>query len=412
MNRLCSAVVLVLLASAAACTKHAPSDPLVLDGGGAPQASASAASTLSRMRTTDPSLALSNLDVQIQSREQMLARDANDVRASCALVELLLARGQYASRIADYERADTVAAAFVAAHPESGDAHLAHASTLGTFHLFPAQLAELDAAERLKASADAVRASRATISMAQGRYDDAAATGAWTNTDTLDAMGLAAAAVLAGERSMPGDSDQLFERARAKYHDVSPFPVAWMDFQRGSLLERQGDRARAKLYFAEAHTFLPGYAHAAVHLAGLETPAEALAILEPLVGKTDDPEVDSGYADALRRVGRAEDAKASIARAKVRYDELVKAHPLAFADHAAQFYLGLGHDPQRALALARQNADNRPTEPALDLLLSATLLAGSHDEACAAAARGAALRYATPAFRATVAATRASCPAP
>jgi hypothetical protein len=410
VNRRCSAVVLVLLASAAACTKRAASDAPVLDGGAAPPASA--ASTLSRVRTTDPSLALSNLDVQIQSREQMLARDANDVHASCSLVELLLARGQYASRIADYERADAVAAALVAAHPESGDAHLAHASTLGTFHLFAAQLAELDAAERLKASADAVRSSRATILMAQGRFDDAAATGAWANTDTLDAMGLAAAAVLAGERAQPADSEQLFERARVKYHDVSPFPVAWMDFQRGSLLERQGDRTRAKLYFAEAHTALPGYAHAAVHLAGLETPPEALAILEPLVGKTDDPEVDAGDADALRRLGRAEDAKAPIARAKSRYDELVKAHPLAFADHAALFYLGLGQDPPRALALARQNADNRPTEPALDLLLSATLLAGSHDDACAAAARGAALRYATPTFLATVAATRASCPAP
>src|SRR5262249_2210251 len=132
---------------------------------------------------------------------------------------------------------------------------------------------------------------------------------------------------LAGERGMAEESEKLFEAARAKYRDVSPFPIAWMDFQRGSVLERHGDRARAKLYFAEAHAILPGFAHPAVHLAGLESPSAALPILEPLVGKTDDPQVDAAYADALRRVGRADDAKAPVARAKARYEQLVKAHP-------------------------------------------------------------------------------------
>jgi tetratricopeptide (TPR) repeat protein len=182
-----------------------------------------------------------------------------------------------------------------------------------------------------------------------------------------------------------------------------------MDFQRGALLERQGDRAGAKTYFEEAHAILPGFAHPAVHLAGLETPEAALEILEPIVGKTDDPQVDAAYADALRRVGRAEDAKAPLARAQARYEELLQKHPLAFADHAAQFYMGLGHDPARALVLARQNAGNRPTEPALELWLTAALLTGARDEACAAATAGESLRYATAAFRATIATTRSTC---
>jgi hypothetical protein len=146
-----------------------------------------------------------------------------------------------------------------------------------------------------------------------------------------------------------------------------------------------------------------------VHLAGLLAPREALAVLEPLVGQTDDPQVDAAYADVLRRLGRAADAEPPIARARARFEELVRSHPEAFADHAAQFDLGLGHDPARALALARANAQNRRTEPALDLLMTAALAAGTRDEACAAARQGASLPYATATFRATLDATRAGC---
>jgi tetratricopeptide (TPR) repeat protein len=411
-------VALASITAFAACTKKAPPDQgapsrpsATVDAAASAPASVTGSLPLKKIRTTSPGLALSNLDVQIRSREEMLGRDANDVRATRALIDLLLARGEYASHIADYERAASIADAYVAAHPESADAHLAHAATLGTFHLFARQLAELDTATTLKAPPEAVRAARATVLMAQGRFDDADALGIWKDPSALDTMGLATAAVLAGERGHPEESDALFEQARAKFHDVSPFPVAWMDFQRAALLERQGDRTRAKVYFEEAHSALPGFAHAAVHLAGLETPANALAILEPLVGKTDDPEVDVAYADTLRRLGRTAEVKAPLDRARARYDELVQKHALGFADHAAQFYVGLGHDPARALVLARQNAMNRATEPSLDLWLTAALLAGAHDEACTAATAGASLTYATPAFRATLATTRATCDA-
>jgi len=416
---------LVSIVAFAACTTKAPPDQGAPSRASATVDAASVAAAaqtsgeirgpdggaLSHLRTTGAVLAMSNLDVQIRSREEMLGRDANDVRATRTLIDLLLARGEYASRIADYERAASVAEAYVAAHPELADAHLAHAATLGTFHLFAQQLEELDKATQLKGPPDAIRDARATVMMAQGRFDDADALGVWKDTASLDTMGLAGAAVLAGERMHAEESERLFEQARAKYRDVSPFPVAWMDFQRGALLERQGDRARAKPYFEEAHRALPGFAHPAAHLAALETPANALAILEPLVGKTDDPEVDVAYADALRRLGRADEVKAPLARARARYDELVQKHALGFADHAAQFYLGLGRDPARALVLARQNAMNRATEPALDLWITAALLAGNHDEACTAATAGASLRYATPAFQTTLATTRATCDA-
>ncbi|HEY2517750.1 MAG TPA: hypothetical protein VGI39_43070 [Polyangiaceae bacterium] len=405
---LCAAGV----AACAACAKEAPSTsgaPSVESKsetkGSAPPAA------LSKISTTSPEIALGNLDAQIDSRRAMLARNADDAAAAHALVDLLLARGEYASRIADYEDADARAAAFLDAHPASADAHLARASTLGVFHRFDAELAELDAASRLHAPAEAVDSARRAVLMARAQFDEAAALGAGTDPALLDPMGLATLAVLAAERGAPAESDAVFERARAKYRDVSPFPLAWMDFQRGSLLERRGDRARARLYFEEAHAALPGFAHPAVHLAGLVEPAAGLAMLAPLVDQTDDPQVAAAYADALRRVGRGEEAKAPTERARAGYERLVQRHPEAFADHAAQFYLGLGHDPSRALALARRNAENRATEPALDLWMTAALVAGERGEACAAAARGATVRYASSTFQSLVETTRAGCTA-
>jgi tetratricopeptide (TPR) repeat protein len=358
---------------------------------------------------TSAKIAFNNLNVQVTSQEHVFAGAPGNLAAARSLVDLLLARGEYTSRIADYEHASEVADAIVKAKPGAGDAHTVHARALGTFHLFSDALAELDAATAAKGSPGPIRAARATAYMAEGRFDDADALGLWKDTANLDASGLAAAAILAGERAQADVAEQLFDQARAAYRDVSPFPLAWMDFQRGQLLERWGEKGKAKAYFAEAHDLLPEYGHPAVHLAGLDTPADAVSILEPLIGQVDDPQIDAAYADALRRVGRTDDSSKALARAKVRYDELVQKHPLAFADHAAQFYLGLGQDPAKALVLARVNAKNRPTEPAIDLWMTAALAAGSRDEACTAAAQGALLHYATAAFKATVTTTRAGC---
>jgi tetratricopeptide (TPR) repeat protein len=360
-------------------------------------------------RTTSPGIALDNLDVQIRGVEAAMARapDRDDFGAS--LVELLLARGQYRGRIADYDRAASVADALVQRHPESGEAQLARASTLAAFHRFADALDALNAAERAGAPAPRLSRARATTYMAQGRFDDAAAVDAWPDDAGLDAVQLAAAATLAGERGLDAESERLFDRAGTAYRDVSPFPVAWVNFQHGSLLERKGNAERARLYFEVAREVLPTFAHACVHLAALDPPKAALVLLEPLLSSSDDPQVATAYAEALVRLDRSGEAEPLVARARKRYDELVARHPEAFADHAASFYLGVGHDPGRALALAKANATNRQTEAALDLLLLAASAAGDHSVECEAAARGGSLKYATAAFRATVSTAVRGC---
>jgi tetratricopeptide (TPR) repeat protein len=360
-------------------------------------------------RTTSAEIALGNLDAIVRGEAARVARHPEDAAASREFVDLLVTRGQFRGSIADYERAAEIADAAVHTHPESADAHLARASTLGTFHLFERSLQEAQAAADAKAPAAVVAHARATDLIAEGRFEEAQALGLWSDTTYLDSTALATAAVLAGERGKTDESEALFEKARAAFHDVTPFPVAWIAFQHGWLLERQGDRARAKDYFAQAHAVLPAFVHAAVHLAAMDPPDEGRAVLEPLLGHTDDPEVDAAYGDALRRLGRPDEAKTYVDRARVRYGELMAKHPEAFADHAAAFFLGIGQDPQRAFTYASLNATNRRTEAAFDLLITAALAAGKRDAACTAATDAESLAYATAAFRALVKTTRAGC---
>ena len=66
-------------------------------------------------------------------------------------------------------------------------------------------------------------------------------------------------------------------------------------------------------------------------------------------------------ADVLVARGRLEEAETQLDAARLRFDELLGRHLLAFADHAAEFYAGSGNDCRRAVDLARANVANRPT---------------------------------------------------
>ena len=133
---------------------------------------------------------------------------------------------------------------------------------------------------------------------------------------------------------------------------------------------------------------LPSYAHAVVHLAALEPPDRALALPRRPRRRSDDPDVLAG------RGGRAAPRGADRGG---RGDGGPRAAPLRrgarracrsrIADHAASFYLGAGRDPARALrARAGRTSDNRPTDEAVELWLTAAQAAGARDDACAAAA--------------------------
>jgi tetratricopeptide (TPR) repeat protein len=383
------------------CSRGSKSAP---DGSSEPPGAA--ALVLHAPPTTAPEITLHNLDSEIAGREKR--GRAGDRETLVGLVSRYILRAKYAGRVEDLETAAATSASLLVGHDDDAAAHVTRASALSAIHEFAAAWAELDRAAALKTPAQDLAGERAAILLATGREDEALPL--LQPLDRASPSDLAFRASVEAALGHAAESDRLFELARSRYRDVSAFTVAGMDFEHSRALERGGDRVKARAYLTEAATVMPTYAHAVVHLASIEPPDRALARLQELEKTSDDPDVLGGEADALRRAGRSAEAAAMATRARAHYEDVVSRLPRAFADHAASFYLGMGHDPARALVLAHANAENRPTDEAVELWLTAAEAASSHDETCAASRRALALAHVTDGLRERATVASKGCP--
>lgn len=309
------------------------------------------------IRTTNPQIALGNLEAQIRQSEQRCDRADALVGERAARVELLLAHGQYTGSIADRERALALGDDLGRTSPTEPIALLARARGRAAFHRFDEALADLQRASELGASPSTIADLRASIYQALGRYDEALVirrmqAGRNPNADTLGAL----ASVLA-QRGDTDDAARIFDEARWSYRDVSPFPLAFLLFDEGAMWMRHGDLGRARVLFESALRRLPDYAAARCHLAEVDAALgeidTAVALLEPLAQNADDPEAAALLARILTANGRADAALPWRRQAAQRYQELVAAYPDAYAPHAAEFWISAGIPSQRDLRIAR-----------------------------------------------------------
>ena len=132
---------------------------------------------------------------------------------------------------------------------------------------------------------------------------------------------------------------------------------------------------QARTCFDAAISRVPAYAAAQGHLAEVEAdlgePEAAIARLYPLAASSDDPDYAAQLARILGEMGRNDEARGWGLLAANRYDELTAAHPEAFADHAAEFWLGAGNDPPKGLRFAEFNLRVRKTPRAYGLVARA-----------------------------------------
>ena len=147
---------------------------------------------------------------------------------------------------------------------------------------------------------------------------------------------------------------------------------------------------RAAKWYRTAIDYLPGYVKARVHLAEIYLDQgrtdDARALLAPAL-ESGDPEVSWRLADVAQAAGDTGEAALHLAAARSGFEALLAKHPLAFADHGAEFYLGSGGDPARAFELAQLNLANRPTMRAFEQAHATAVAAGDSD-AASEAARG------------------------
>jgi tetratricopeptide (TPR) repeat protein len=340
--------------------------------------------------TTSGDLALSNLDSLIEGAEKASA-GKGDVAGTSRWVSLLLLRGQIRGRIADYERADHMAAALVAGVPGSPAAQRTLASVHATLHRFSAASAALSRAEKLGENPLELESARAALREATGRTSDALPV---REREAASRPDMATLTALATARADLGDREaarRLFVRAQDEYRDPSPFPLAHLYLQEGLAAERAGELARARDLFAAAIERVPGFAPATGHLAGVLASTgqrrRAIALLQSLLESSDDPEYVGQLADLLRTEHRDSEADQLFHRADARFTELTRRLPEAYADHASRFYLTWGGHNAQALALARRNLAERPTRTAMALATQAATAAGDSRLACTIAAR-------------------------
>ena len=298
----------------------------------------------------------------VVDKEHLAAQFLGDLNALDRLEELA---SQF-SRVDDSSRAALVHAEVASTAHRFADArsHLARATLMGgPSEAIGRQSLTIDQACGVEL--DAVLAARHQIAMASGRLEDLVPLGA----------------VLADLERF-AEAEAAYRQALYSYGDVSPFPLAWVCFQLGMLwgeLVPVPDPHLAALWYRRAIAYSPGYVKARVHLAEVyasqDKIGDAEALLVPALS-SGDPEVRWRLADVLIVQDRFEEGKTQLDAARFGFDALVAKHPLAFADHAAEFYTGSGNDLPRAVELARVNVANRPTSRAVKQLNAIVTKAG------------------------------------
>jgi tetratricopeptide (TPR) repeat protein len=329
---------------------------------------------VTELPATDGTIALLNLRGQIDSLEADVRLGHATVEGRVGLIELITLRGLILGHIADYQRADEMAEQLVRDAATDGTAFVSRARTRAVFHRFTDALDDIDRAERLGFDAESTNRDRAAIFQALGRYDEALAIREEAADRLASFENVAALVGLYSEIGEIDAAERLYAESRRRYRGVSPFPLALLDFQLGLMWMNKGRLDDARTSFDAARRRVPAYAPAQGHLAEVEAELgeteSALARLSSLAASSDDPDYAAQLARILKDAGCAQ-ARHWSQLAAARYDQLVATHPEAFADHAAEFWLAAGANPDKALRLARMNIEIRKTPRAYDLLARA-----------------------------------------
>ncbi len=305
------------------------------------------------------------------------------------IVEQEQLTAQFTGDLGAFDRLEMLVAELSSAEPESTRAALISAQVACSVHRFADARQSLalaiarggpsDAAERLSLTLEQATGENLAAVLA-ARRERAARPGQWAERIPL--------AALLADLGAFEEAERTYLRALREYPDVSPFSLAGVVFQLGVLWGESmlvPDAERAAAWYRTAVDYLPCYVKARVHLAEIYLDqgraADARALLEPAL-ESGDPEVPWRLADVARSVGDEAGAALHLAAARSGFEALLAKHPLAFADHGAEFYLGSGNDPARAFELASLNLANRPTLRAFEQACEAAHAAG--DSAVAA----------------------------
>lgn len=395
----------------AAASAPAPSIAPAGAAAGAPSSEFPPLPTRELLPTTSGNIAFGNLAGDAENAEKLLAATPNNAELMMRVVPVLLMHGKTAGILRDYDRALTLAEGAVKLLPKSPEAWSALSQVHATLHRFDEAAADLKRVEALGAKGSRLDASRASLLQATGRLKEARPILEKLAAEAPGLDTLGALATLEADEGHVVEAERRFHEALATFKSVSPFPLVWLWFQQGLMWQNEGRMARARQLFAAAHERLPEDVAVSAHLASAEAATgergHAVVLLRQIVATSDDPEYLGQLSQLLREDKATEEADRLRTQAAARYEELLKKHPAAFAEHAARFWLGPGGDAKKAVPLAKLNLERRKTATAYELLLESRMGAREPAAATCQLAQGALAPPARPTPRLRLLAARA-----
>jgi tetratricopeptide (TPR) repeat protein len=322
-------------------------------------------------RYTSGRIALANLSAAIE-RLSLRQRAGATFHELAQLARLLFLRGDLLGRIADHDRAESIACEAVAFAPGPAPGLFLYAQVCGRFHRFAQADALLDQASAAGHPGEALDAERAALFQATGRYREAhiLRSAAARREHSIQALG--ALASLLAEMGEWTEAEERYAEALDADPGPSPIPYAQLLFDWGLNAMRRGKLELAETLFAQLQQVMPQHVPARGHRAEVALAQgrlhEALALVAPLVDVSDDPEYRATHAQVLAARGDHGSACEEAQRAAATYEALLARRPEAYADHAAAFFMGIGNQPQLAVKWATVNWSLRDTPRASGLL--------------------------------------------
>jgi hypothetical protein len=334
---------------------------------------------------TDGALALINHESILDRCWQSIELSPNRLEIAAQLIDEEYRRSHFLGDSGALDRLLALSDTFLSQCAESGEAYLLAAQIASLVHHFEQAKVYLDKARNLGAHAHNISRQQLSIDHATGHnWQGVLETRESLSEKNPSLQELVGLGALYAEIGMHQDAENAYLKAITEDREHSPFSLAWACFQLGVLFGETiapADPAAARYWYEQALAYLPAYTHARVHLAELHLDAghfdQALHLLQP-IKDSDDPEVSWRLAQLYAQQGNAHDARHFLTRTEHSFEQLLGRHELAFADHAVDFYLEEGEDPNKALRLALLNLDNRATLRAFELGYDAAQAARQH----------------------------------
>ena len=160
---------------------------------------------------------------------------------------------------------------------------------------------------------------------------------------------------------------------------------AWIHVLRGHNRMQSGQFEAARKDYRAALALSPTYVPAMEHLAEIEHKLgnhdRAVALYQGVLQLSRHPEFLSALGEVYAASGKPKEAMRVWNEAGRGFAAMLKKFPEAAYAHAADFYLGPGKSPQRAVKLLRANASLRPNADSYRRLAAALLALGEKRQA-------------------------------